>query len=338
MSVPIISFFNNKGGVGKTSLVYHLAWMYHELGLRVIAADLDPQANLTAAFLDEQQLEEIWLLDKQPNTIFRCVQPLVRGIGDIATPQLYNLKSGLALLVGDLFLSSFEDNLSAEWPGCMDRKELSFRVTSAFWRLLQKAIRLHNANVVLVDLGPNLGAINRSALIAADYVVIPLSPDLFSLQGLQNLGPTLKRWHEEWGERLNKNPVAQLPLPTAKMQPVGYVVLQHLQHSNRPDRPAKAYQRWIDRIPNTYRQTIVEKANQDIEIYNDPFCLALIKHYKSLMPLAQAAHKPIFHLKSGDGAVGASVKTAQESFGDFEKMARNIARNCRAYRSNGKAV
>jgi cellulose biosynthesis protein BcsQ len=57
MRPPIIAFFNNKGGVGKTSLVYHLAWMYLDLGLKVIAADLDPQANLTAAFLDEDRLE-----------------------------------------------------------------------------------------------------------------------------------------------------------------------------------------------------------------------------------------------------------------------------------------
>ncbi|MDY6994738.1 MAG: ParA family protein, partial [Pseudomonadota bacterium] len=58
MAVPIIAFFNNKGGVGKTSLVYHLAWMYHDLGLRVVAVDFDPQANLTAAFLNEERVEE----------------------------------------------------------------------------------------------------------------------------------------------------------------------------------------------------------------------------------------------------------------------------------------
>jgi chromosome partitioning protein len=49
MTIPIIAFFNNKGGVGKTSLVYHLAWMYRDLGLRVLAADFDPQANLTTS-------------------------------------------------------------------------------------------------------------------------------------------------------------------------------------------------------------------------------------------------------------------------------------------------
>ena len=46
-----ITFFNNKGGVGKTSLIYHLAWMFAERGIKVLAVDLDPQANLTSMFL-----------------------------------------------------------------------------------------------------------------------------------------------------------------------------------------------------------------------------------------------------------------------------------------------
>ena len=60
MSKPVVAFFNNKGGVGKTSLVYHLAWMYADLGVRVVAVDLDPQANLSAAFLDEDRLAILW--------------------------------------------------------------------------------------------------------------------------------------------------------------------------------------------------------------------------------------------------------------------------------------
>lgn len=55
MTVPVVAFFNNKGGVGKTSVVYHLAWMMESRRLRVVAADLDPQANLTAVFLDEKR-------------------------------------------------------------------------------------------------------------------------------------------------------------------------------------------------------------------------------------------------------------------------------------------
>jgi CO dehydrogenase nickel-insertion accessory protein CooC1 len=73
-----IAFFNNKGGVGKTSLVYHLAWMYAELGLRVIAADLDPQANLTSMFVKEDRLEELWPDGIHEHTIYGAVQPTSR--------------------------------------------------------------------------------------------------------------------------------------------------------------------------------------------------------------------------------------------------------------------
>ena len=59
MNAPVIAFFNNKGGVGKTSLVYHLSWMYADMGLNVLASDLDPQANLTAAFLEDERLRGI---------------------------------------------------------------------------------------------------------------------------------------------------------------------------------------------------------------------------------------------------------------------------------------
>jgi chromosome partitioning protein len=324
MSAPIIAFFNNKGGVGKTSLVYHLAWMYQEQGKRVIAVDFDPQANLTAAFLDEERLEEIWLAKDQPNTVFRCIQPLIRGVGDIAPPQLEVVSEQLALLTGDLQLSGFEDDLSAEWPGCLDRKERSFRIISAFWRLIQSAIEQQQADIVLMDLGPNLGAINRAALIAADYVVVPLSPDLFSLQGLSNLGPTLRRWRQEWQERLVKNPAVDLQLPPGQIQPVGYLVLQH---SVRLDRPVKAYQRWMERIPGIYQSEVLDQPlDPERSIANDPNCLALLKHYQSLMPLAQEARKPMFFLKPGDGAIGAHIAAVQSAYKDFRYLAQAIAK------------
>lgn len=323
MSPPIIAFFNNKGGVGKTSLVYHLAWMYRDLGLNVLAADFDPQANLTSAFLDEERLEEIWLASDQPNTVFRCFQPLIRGIGDIAEPIAQVIDEGLWLLNGDLQLSSFEDDLSTEWPGCLDRKERSFRVISAFWRLLQKAAAQQQSDIILVDLGPNLGAINRSALIAADYVVVPLSPDLFSLQGLKNLGPTLQRWREEWQERIDKNPAADLRIPSGQMQPIGYIILQH---AVRLDRPVKAFQRWIERIPDTYHQEVLREADShDADIKTDPNCLALLRNYQSLMPMAQDAHKPIFRLKPADGAIGSHSVAVQNVYWDFKQLAQNIA-------------
>ncbi len=117
MTIPVLTFFNNKGGVGKTSLVYHLAWILLQTGHRVLACDLDPQANLSAAFLEEDQLESLWNGENEDKgtTIFKCVKPLL-GVGDLLSPAPQDIAQDLKLIPGDLALSGFEDALSAEWP------------------------------------------------------------------------------------------------------------------------------------------------------------------------------------------------------------------------------
>ena len=177
--------------------------------------------------------------------------------------------------------------------------------------------------MILVDLGPNLGSINRAALIAADYVVIPLAPDLFSLQGLRNLGPAFEKWRREWKDRLDRKPPMDIELPRGRMQPIGYVVHQH---SVRSDRPVKAYEKWINRIPADYRKYVLSETSPGkFSIQDDPHKLALLKHYRSLMPMAQEARKPMFHLKPADGAIGAHFQSAQEAYRDFKTLALAIA-------------
>jgi cellulose biosynthesis protein BcsQ len=233
------------------------------------------------------------------------------------------------LIVGDLSLSSVEDELSDQWPDCLDRKARAFRVITAFWRMLEMGAAQQQADVVLIDVAPSLGALNRTALIAASHVVIPLVPDLYSIQGLKNLGPTLKAWRQEWGERLERNPVPELSMPDGKMTPVGYVVLQH---AVRLDRPVKAYQRWLDRVPSVYRRSVLaepaSKGSIEVTPDNDPNCLAQLKHYRSLMPLAQEARKPMFLLTPADGALGGHFQAAQACRKEFKALAATLAGRC----------
>lgn len=327
-----IAFFNNKGGVGKTSLVYHLSWMFSELGVRVVAADLDPQANLTAMFLSEERLEELWPDGEHRETILGSVQPILRGTGDIADPHIEMIDGDLfpghiGLIVGDLGLSRFEAKLSDAWPKCVDEDESAFRAVSSFHRVVAKAGETHRAKCALIDVGPNLGAINRSAMIAADFIVVPLAADLYSLQGLKNLGPTLREWRKQWQDRLARKPaVPSLALPQGQMQPAGYVVLQH---AIRKDRIVKAYQRWMARIPQTYISAVLDESSSSvIAPENDDHCLASLKNYRSLMPLAQDALKPMFHLKPADGALGAHTYAVQSCRADFQKLAQAIAAKC----------
>ena len=325
MSVPVLTFFNNKGGVGKTSLVYHLSWIFSEMGKRVVAIDLDPQANLTSAFLPEEKLEELWdaeLLLPKATTIYRCVQPLME-VGDIQEPITQRIRSSLHLVPGDLALAGFEDFLSQEWPNSLGSDNLlrAFRVLTAFWIVAQKAAEQHQADLILADVGPNLGAINRSALIGSDHVVIPLAADLFSLQGLRNIGPTLRSWRLNWRKRLDNWPSPSFPLPEGKMATLGYLVQQH---SERLSRPVKAYDRWAARIPGVYRESVLSDKSSPPSMADDPLCLARLKHYRSLVPMAQEARKPIFQLTAADGAIGSHSYGVQEAKKDFASLAHKI--------------
>lgn len=319
-----IAFFNNKGGVGKTSLVYHLAWMYADRGIRTLAVDLDPQANLSAMFLDEERLSGFWEGSGQ-TTIYESLLPLMNRTGDIVPPHVEQVAERLGLVCGNLALSRFEDLLSENWPKCLDGQEAAFRVITAFHRIIEQAANAHSADLILVDVGPNLGAINRSALIASEQVVLPLAPDLFSLQGLKNLGPSLREWRKGWEKRLGELPASsRISVPSGKMMPVGYVVMQH---GIRDSRPVKAYMRWMDRIPFVYREAVLHEAisGHVPSVATDPCCLAQLKHYRSLMPLAMEANKPMFFLKAADGAIGAHVEAVRSCYQDFFQLATRIA-------------
>ncbi len=322
MSTPVLTFFNNKGGVGKTSLVYHLSWMFARLNHRVIALDLDPQANLTAAFLDEEKIEELWANSSQPRTIYQCLKPLTE-VGDLQQPTLYPINENLHLVPGDVMLAGFEEILSNVWPESMGDSNLyrPFRVLSAFWQIAQQAAQNVQADLILADVGPNLGAINRSALIASDYVVIPLGADLFSLQGLKNLGPTLRSWRQLWKRRLENWTNPDFDLPAGNMRPIGYLVHQH---SVKLSRPVKAYDRWVKKIPDTYRIYLLQESESGLLPENDPYCLSMVKHFRSLVPMAQEARKPVFDLTPADGAIGSHAEAVREAFNNFKILAEKI--------------
>ena len=327
MTVPVLTFFNNKSGVGKTSLVYHLAWMLSDIGYRVLACDLDPQANLTAAFLDEDRLEQLWDegVTTTSKTIMQCVQPLMK-VGDIQPPALAEIAPTLSLIPGDLALAGFEDTLSAEWPNALGASDLyrPFRILTAFSTAMQNGAKQMDASIILADVGPNLGAINRSALIATDYIIVPLGADLFSLQGLRNLGPTLNRWRGDWKKRKDNWTRPEFPLPDGEMKPFGYVVQQH---GVRLNRPVKAYDKWVNRMPEEYARNLLEETKgpyPPTPAQDGEHAFATVKHYRSLVPMAQEARKPIFHLTTADGAIGSHAAAAMGARADFAVLAQKI--------------
>ncbi len=317
----IIGLFNNKGGVGKTTLTYHLAHMFAIQGHTTLVADLDPQANLTVAFLDEERLENLWQQTQCAQTFFQIIEPIQEGLGDIRQPEPIKIRDQLFLLAGDLRLSTFEDKLSDTWPRCYEKDPAALRATSAFYRSMRQAADQIRAEIVLMDVGPNLGAINRAALLSADQLIFPLAADMFSIQGLRNLGPMIAQWRQSWQTIRAQLQTDKIGLPEGTMNALGYVLLQH---AIRLDRPVKAYERYLTRIPLEYREAVLTLKPPLSVSEPDPFLLGQIRHYRSLIPLSQDTNKPVFELKPADGAFGGHTRLVQTAYDEFALLVHTI--------------
>lgn len=173
--MKIISISNIKGGVGKTTTAAVLAVGLAGRGYRVLAVDSDPQTNLTMCFLQEQP-------DNTPSLYH--VYSSGETIGNVKVA----VKSNLDLIIGDFELCN---------------ADLQFAKAGRL-KMLKKSIRSIGAeyDFVIIDTPPNLGILSLNALIASDYVVVPMSADSFSLKGLRLLKQTLDDVTEETEKEL----------------------------------------------------------------------------------------------------------------------------------------
>lgn len=105
------------------------------------------------------------------------------------------------------------------------------------------------------------------------------------------------------------------------MQPRGYVLMQHME---RLSRPLKAYGRWADRIPQVYSESVSRQPLPKVSQFSDDDCVAHLKHYRSLVPMAQEARKPIFMLTTADGAIGNHALAVRDAWSDFKALADSV--------------
>lgn len=320
-----VVLFNNKAGVGKTVMVLHLAHMAARLGHRTVVLDYDPQCNLSSVFLGEADLAELWQSDASDDTVSACIEPVRRGNGTVRPPRLRAVADQLWILPGHLDLSRFEQALAEGWPKTMSAgNERSLDVTTSLDLLSNLAGAAVDADLVFLDVGPSLGALNRAALLCCDAVVMPLAPDLFSLQGMRNVGPTLRGWRDDWHTVRERHMAGrdQAALPPHEFQSIGYVVQQHLA---RKDQAVKGYARWAESIPATFHHDVLGEADAVVgSVDDDPFCLASFRHFASLVPIAQLARKPMFDLKQSDGIGGGQIQAVARCRSEFEVLVEKL--------------
>ncbi len=321
-------FFNNKGGVGKTTLSYNTAVKFAEKGYKTVLIDLDPQCNLSSLALGDYFLEEHLFSPKDDN-IYGVLKGIIEGGSDINTSiKFQEISENLLVLPGSLKLSNYENSLIASWGEAAQGLERGFFSTSAIDRFLNKKGSEEDIDIFIIDTSPTLGLLNRIIFLGSDYFITPLMPDAFSVQGIENLGVNFEDWKNNWkmtGKALAKNNgITSDKVLGGEGLFIGYIVNSYNQYAKKP---IKTNASWMKKIPESVKEYLSEKhcKNGLVESsWKNP--LAIIKDYGQLSPLAQEKNKAIFNLVPDDGFenVKGTQENLKQSKEEFNKMTDNI--------------
>lgn len=326
-AMQTIAFFNHKGGVGKTTMLFNSAIEMARLGKRVLMVDLDAQANLTAISISDDRLDALYDPDEDALTVGHAFAPLVSGSGDMEAPEAIDVRdSKVWLAPGDIRLSEFEAILPGAWTEALAGNERGFRVTSAPYRLIQEMGDIVDADYAFVDLGPNVGALNRAVLLASDYLIVPLAADLFSLRALPSVGGSLAQWVAQWNTAKSVAPRLGFDIPVGLPKMLGYVSQQFNIYRGEA---TNAFSSWIARMPEGIKDGLLAPLERTDDgrggTLADPAAthgakVGDLKNFHSLVPHAQTLRKAIFELTADEVVRGGQVTRARKSEEQFREL------------------
>ena len=256
-----LTFFNNKGGVGKTTLAFNVAVEFAKKGYKTVLIDLDPQCNLTRLALGDEYYDNT-IFSATSKTIYDILRGVIRGGADIDLDvqfeQAKAAPENLYLLRGDLRLSEYENILSTGYNAAAAGQQLGYFQTSAIDRFLRAKGMDDEVDIFIIDTSPNLNLLNRVIMLGTDYFVVPVMPDAFSLQGIENLGTIFEQWKVNWkntGKALSGEIESRYVLSSEGLF-IGYILNSYNVYGRQP---IKDHRKWIDQIPEKVRIYLSEK-------------------------------------------------------------------------------
>lgn len=339
--MQVITFFNNKGGVGKTTTVVNLAsYLSIYKNKKILLVDLDPQSNSTQIIVPEDQWREFYGPESTRKTIYDYFklmdagEPILKRYDVPITSSENNFK--IDLIPGHPNLSIIDDLMSKSWTGALGKDKGDLRKLN--W-LNQLKSFFEEYDYIFLDVGPSLGALNRSILLNSEYFITPMASDIFSLLGIENIAKWMTRWIEFY-----KDALANLKKMDSNFTDefcedylinynidksckfIGYSVQQYSKRKFKNGvRPTQAYEKVIQNI-NSEIVKHLSTFNKD-GLFEADIKLGDIPYVYSIIPLSQTSNMPIFELAYKNGLRGNQSSSVNEYKEFMEKIANNFLRN-----------
>lgn len=331
MTPEIVTVFNNKGGVGKTTLTFHLAHALGELGKRILLVDLDPQCNLTIFSQSMEEIHDTWVAEdefiedfaaakarmtaqhfndlvRSPRSIHFLLKPSEDGTAELDTlPPPVAVGKNVDLIPGRLTLHLFEAKVGERWSGIYQGDPLSIRTATRVRTLAHEYASSEGYDIVILDTSPSLGALNRHLLSLADGFMVPCSPDLFSVYGIRNIGSALRTWRKQFEtifHFLSDSKRSQFPSEFVKF--MGYTIYNAKKYSGSKNTLdlATAQYNYAKQIPATIEQFIdsenmIAVGSEGLE--ESIGGKSVIHTHNTLPNMAQKYHQPMWLLPAYAG-------------------------------------
>ncbi len=319
-----ISIFNNKGGVGKTTMTFHLGHALAAMGHKTLIIDFDPQCNLTILGMDEEQLHNIWSeeddfvddFDRARNKISRddfdsllssvrsihfLLKPTEDGTADLTRlSPAQKLATNLDLIPGRLTMHLYEDKISKLWSEVYQGEPQAIRTVTKIRDIAAAYAQQYGYEFVIMDTSPSLGALNKVIISTTDGFLIPCMPDMFSLYGIRNIGNALALWKKQFDTIFHLlSDEKRRSFPEKFVRLLGFTIYNAKRYTS-PGKPwnlATAHYNYAMKVPAAIESFIPSEVRQHIDpkIMSHPVGEQAIMHSHNTFPsMAQKYHMPMW--------------------------------------------
>lgn len=324
--MKIVSVFNNKGGVGKSTLTFHLAHALAEKGIKTLMVDLDPQSNLTLQCIDPERLEKLWTEEapyiedfqealnsekigfdeflKTPRSIHCLLKPVEDGVFEsFSLGAVHQVAPNLGLIPGRLSLHTYEDKLAKSWSDAFLGDPQALRLLTAIRSICLEAANKHGYEIAILDTSPSLGMLNRVIISMSTGFFVPCMPDMFSTFGLTNIGLALSAWRTQFSTMysvLSDKKRSAFPKNFVKF--LGYTLYNARKYASQNEYElATAHYGYAKKLPQIVEAKIPKDcySHLDVSVIGKPIGGKSIMYSHNTLPsLAQKYRVPMWKVPS----------------------------------------